>query len=135
MEIEVACIPDEGMALDEKISPSELDIDTQLIRFEGPIRAKAEVSRITNAVTVHLNLQARAQCTCSRCLIDYNSDLNKRIDLHYSVDKSTTVIDLNPEIREELILDYPIKPLCEENCLGLCKRCGKNLNEGECSCK
>lgn len=135
MKIEVNRIPDEGMVLEEEISPSVLDLDTQIIRFQGPIWAKAQVSRITNAVTVRVTLQAKALCTCSRCLDDFNADLNKRIDLNYALEKTTTVIDLDAEIREELILDYPIKPLCKENCPGLCRICGKNLNEGKCSCK
>jgi uncharacterized protein len=135
VKIEASRIPDEGMVLEEKISPRDLDLDTEIIRFEGPIWARAEVSRITNAVTVHLSLQAKAQCTCSRCLNDFDADLNKSIDLNYSVDRLTPTIDLNPEIREELILDYPIKPLCKANCLGLCLKCGKNLNEAKCNCK
>ena len=34
----------------------------------------------------------------------------------------------------EALLIWPLKVLCRENCKGLCSRCGKNLNEGPCSC-
>jgi uncharacterized protein len=54
--------------------------------------------------------------------------------LHYPLDSSTTFIDLNPDIREEVILDYPIKPLCSLLCKGLCLKCGNNKNEGGCNC-
>jgi len=43
-------------------------------------------------------------------------------------------IDLAPAVREQILLQIPSSPLCREECLGLCPRCGKNLNEGECGC-
>lgn len=43
-------------------------------------------------------------------------------------------IDLTPAVREQVLLQVPSSPLCREGCLGLCPRCGKNLNEGGCGC-
>lgn len=43
-------------------------------------------------------------------------------------------IDLAPALREQILLQVPASPLCREDCLGLCVRCGKDLNEGECGC-
>ena len=43
-------------------------------------------------------------------------------------------IDLTPAVREQILLQIPASPLCREDCLGLCVRCGKDLNEGECGC-
>jgi uncharacterized protein len=43
-------------------------------------------------------------------------------------------IDLTPAVREQILLQNPASPLCREDCLGLCVRCGKDLNEGECGC-
>ncbi len=59
---------------------------------------------------------------------------NKDIQLSYALDSSDVFIDLKPNIREEIILDYPIKPLCSLSCKGLCLKCGKNKNEGGCNC-
>ncbi len=44
-------------------------------------------------------------------------------------------IHLDEVISEQLVLAQPMKHLCSENCKGLCQRCGKNLNEGPCSCR
>ncbi|HEX6728068.1 MAG TPA: DUF177 domain-containing protein [Nitrospira sp.] len=49
---------------------------------------------------------------------------------HFSGDH----LDLAPMLREQLILASPMHPLCSEECLGLCARCGKDLNEGPCRC-
>jgi uncharacterized protein len=43
-------------------------------------------------------------------------------------------LELTPMLREQLILASPMHPLCSEECLGLCARCGKDLNEGPCRC-
>ena len=39
------------------------------------------------------------------------------------------LIDLEPLLRDEVVLDLPFQPLCRDNCLGLCLECGANLNE------
>ena len=135
MKIDVNFIPGEGMVVREDIKSSELELDTEVIKFSGPIRAEAQVSRITNAVTVHLKLEAKAHGICCRCLNDFDVLFSKTLDLNYPVENLSSTIDLNPDIREELILDYPIKPLCKVDCRGLCVKCGKNLNDAECDCK
>jgi uncharacterized protein len=43
-------------------------------------------------------------------------------------------LDLAPAIREQILLSLPTAPLCREDCKGLCPRCGKDLNDGECGC-
>jgi uncharacterized protein len=49
---------------------------------------------------------------------------------HYAGDH----LELAPMLREQLILATPMHPLCAEDCLGLCLRCGKDLNTGPCGC-
>ncbi|HJV09433.1 MAG TPA: DUF177 domain-containing protein, partial [Acidimicrobiales bacterium] len=43
-------------------------------------------------------------------------------------------VDLEPLVREALVLDLPLAPLCEEDCRGLCPTCGADLNLGDCDC-
>ena len=43
-------------------------------------------------------------------------------------------LELAPMLREHVILSVPMQPLCSDDCLGLCARCGKNLNEGPGQC-
>jgi uncharacterized protein len=134
VKIDVNQIPDEGLTLLEEVTPSELDLETEAIEFDSPIRLRAEVSKISNAVSVNLTWDALMHTNCSRCLNEFEIDFKKNIELNYPVDNSNPVIDLNTDIREEIILDYPLKPLCSPRCKGLCPKCGKNLNEGGCSC-
>ena len=44
-------------------------------------------------------------------------------------------IDINEVVLADLILNVPMKHLCNDGCKGLCAGCGKNLNQAECDCK
>ncbi|MFH1269486.1 MAG: DUF177 domain-containing protein [Candidatus Omnitrophota bacterium] len=134
MKIDINKIPLEGLTLEENLDPSSLDLETDIVTLLQPVNIKAAVSRITNAVTVNLNLNGMMRLSCSRCLDEFYVSLNKALTLNYQVDGCGPIIDLDQEIKEEIILDYPIKPLCSPGCKGLCPKCGKNLNEGGCSC-
>jgi len=135
VKIDINRIPLEGSTVEEKVSPSALDLETDTVKFSRAlIKIRAEVSRITNAVTVDLSLSGSILLNCSRCLKEFNVALKKIPRLNYQVNKSVPIIDLDQDIKEEIILDYPIKPLCNPDCKGLCPKCGKNMNEGGCSC-
>jgi uncharacterized protein len=43
-------------------------------------------------------------------------------------------IDLDPLVREQVLLALPMHAVCRDDCKGLCGTCGQNLNEGQCDC-
>ncbi|MBI2174769.1 MAG: DUF177 domain-containing protein [Candidatus Omnitrophica bacterium] len=45
----------------------------------------------------------------------------------------TDVVDITDDVRQEIILAYPMIPVCREDCKGLCISCGQNLNVAACS--
>ena len=116
-------------------NPSALDLQTTGILINEPVKVKAIVSKIENSLNLKINLQAKALGQCSRCLNDIVLPIAKDFRLNIAIDKSDTSIDISEDIRQEIILEYPDKPLCKETCLGLCVNCGRNLNEGQCKCK
>ena len=134
MKIDIRQIPPEGLSLREEINPKDLELNTETVSFELPIIVEAFVQRVTNAVVVRLNITGKMQEVCSRCLAGFDIEINKKLNLNFSLDKSERFIELDPDIREEIMVDYPMKPLCKSDCKGLCQKCGKNLNEGGCSC-
>ena len=134
MKILVNQVSSEGVFLEEDVDPAQLDLETELIKFDSPLKLKAHAVRITNALAVDLNIKAKLHAGCSRCLDQFDWEFNKDVRLNYPLDASITFVDLNPEIREEVILDYPVKPLCSLDCKGLCTKCGNNLNQGGCNC-
>jgi uncharacterized protein len=134
VRIDTRQIPDQGVMLSEEFDPKVLDLDTQIIKFLSPLKAKVVIHKIYGAVNVNLTLSALISISCGRCLQEVERDFNRQFDLNYAVDKADPIIELDPDIREEIILDYPIKPLCKVDCKGLCPKCGANLNQGGCHC-
>jgi len=63
-------------------------------------------------------------------VVDVESEEHNDDIYHYVGDQ----VELGPMLREQLILSAPMHPLCTEDCLGLCPRCGKDLNTGPCCC-
>ena len=67
--------------------------------------------------------------------IDFNLSEEEREDLEEDssfVDKDSLNVDAL--VRNELLVQWPIRVLCKDDCKGICSRCGANLNDGACSC-
>ena len=90
-----------------------------------------------------------AKIPCDRCLTETEVPIeiffSKEIDMKQSAEgriddlDETDFIDgynLDTEklVYGELLLNWPMKTLCRDDCKGICKKCGKNLNEGDCGC-
>lgn len=134
MKIKVSDIPKDGLALEEKQDAASLDLMRDDLKFVSPIALTAFVTRDKDEVFAHVEAHGRIEAICGRCLSVYNMDFNKEFDFNYDA-RGRTAIDLTDDIRQEIILEYPLKPLCKESCKGLCQVCGKNLNEENCTHK
>lgn len=91
---------------------------------------------------------------CSRCLKEFHLPLRADFEEEYlpvtevsgAEDESAAKelepgfyrgdeININELVREQMLLAVPMKPLCKPDCLGICPRCGRDLNDGICGCK
>ena len=86
---------------------------------------------------------------CDRCLkeVSVPIDISMSAEFDFSGSNEESVLDLNETnyidgyeldvdklVYEEILLGFPMKVLCKEDCKGICKVCGADLNEGECDC-
>jgi len=117
--------------------------------FEGTV----SLSRTDKSLIVTGRILLTVRRACSRCteLFDRTMDVQfKNVFTHDAVsgkDVELTredlelnffhgdMFDVGQVIVEQISLNLPVKPLCHDDCLGLCVRCGKNLNDGICGCK
>lgn len=134
MKIEIRKIPAKGLILEEELDAPALDLETDLVKLCSSVTVAAEIFKITNTVTVNLKIKTVLAMSCSRCLDEFTTGLAKNLQLSYAVEPLQQFIDLATDIREQIILDYSIKPLCRPDCRGLCPRCGQKINKGGCSC-
>ena len=129
--------------------------DIQIRGLEGPLEVQLTVSRDGERFVMKGRLSGKLCLVCDRCLETYAFSLSHDFRLSLVLPKrwesdadetelrsedltvgfiSTTKIDLDDIIREQIYLALPIKALCENTCAGLCSRCGVNLNRETCRC-
>lgn len=134
MKINITQIPSEGLLLKEILPADQIESELNEIKFKKPIEVEASVNKGINVITVDTVLKTETESICSRCLSSFTSEIGKKNRFNYEVSQQS-VVDITEDIRQELLLAFPIKNLCRPDCKGLCPKCGKNLNLGPCNCK
>ncbi len=123
-----------NLALSEEINPDDLDIDIGVMNFPEALALKVEAFKSDNDLTVQGHIEGPCAFTCSLCLEEFNNVFEKDFTLHYDI-KGLDSVNIDPDVRDEIIAEHPIRILCRPNCRGLCLFCGANLNEEKCNCK
>ena len=123
-----------SLILEEEVSPDDLDIDIGIMHFPDPLRLKVEAWKSGNDLTVDAHIEGERNFTCSLCLEEFNNLFEKDFTLHYDI-KGRDSVTIDQDVRDEIILEHPIRILCSPDCRGLCPFCGANLNNETCNCK
>ena len=119
------------------------------------VQGEVELLRTNRSILVSGRLRTTTREVCSRCLEEFDLPLTLDIEEEYFIKRDPTtgallsvpsesgtfaidennVLDLNEAVRQYVLLAEPMKPICSENCAGLCPQCGRNLNNQSCDCK
>ena len=133
--------------IDYLLTPQALDD----VEFVGDARVVGNVSGSNGYYQLLLTVCVDFRAVCARCLAPVERTLSfpvertvaeekslSAVQLEENVDEYAVVqngkLDLDEELREILTLEMPMRILCEENCPGLCPKCGKPLRDGSCGC-
>lgn len=76
----------------------------------------------------------QAVAPCDRCLKDVTVPVSVSIEEDVDVGEMGAELDTDELLYKEILMKWPMKVLCQEECKGICIVCGKDLNEGECGC-
>lgn len=129
--------------IDYFITPEELS-SINGYDFNSPVHVKGEIFNRTGIVYLNFSVDFSLKIVCDRCLKELDSDYH--FDFKHIVVSSANSdndeyivadgesIELNDIAVSDLLLQFPSKFLCDENCKGLCMVCGCDLNESECDC-
>ena len=131
MKVKISEIPEGGLTVSEKFNPAQMNLDTPQMRFTGAVLVTGHFERMVDTVQVEVEASAPMQEICGRCLAANDAVYAEGFHLDYSV-KDQTTLDITEDVRQEIMLSYPVKILCREECRGLCPQCGVNWNEGSC---
>ena len=123
-----------SVVLQEEIVPEDLDLDIGVMRFPENLELRVEAWKEKNDLTVQVHIEGVRSFTCSLCLEEFDNLFEKDFTLHYDI-KGLDSVTVDSDVRDELILEHPIRILCRTDCRGLCPFCGVNLNTDKCDCK
>jgi len=118
------------------------------------VQGEVRLTRTDRSILVKGTVHTEVEVTCSRCLSPFSCPLTLHIEEEYfpTVDVVTGalltvpdepgyftideqhILDLSEAMRQYALIAIPMKPLCREDCAGLCPQCGRNLNREQCDC-
>ncbi len=137
---------------------SKIDIDYMLspedlygVKFDSDARVSGCLTDNAGYMRLVLKAELSYSGECARCLAPvsgvFSLDFERTVapegmlseeQLEDNVDEyvvlKESVLDVDEQLREELVLSFPTKLLCSEDCEGLCPKCGKPRREGDCGC-
>jgi uncharacterized protein len=127
------------------------------LRCVQPVTGEVTFTNAGSTVVARGHFRTAVELECSRCLGSYTLEVESEIDEGLPlIDRGPesapdteeeelpedekeplfvdNIYDLEELLRQSILVSIPIKPLCSDQCKGLCPRCGRNLNEGPCGC-
>ena len=151
MQINVAQLLKEAIG---SVRNYELSEVVDIAGGSSTVEGEVKLTRTDRSILVEGVLHIGIEVTCSRCLTLFNYPLTLNIEEEYSPTTDVIsgaslplpeepgyftidehhILDLTEAIRQYALLATPMKPLCREDCAGLCPSCGHNLNQGPCGC-
>ena len=118
------------------------------------VQGEARLLRTQRSILASCRVSTEVELTCSRCLRPFHLPLTVKFEEEFlptidvisgaplpspeepdafTIDKHH-ILDLTEAVRQYALLATPMKPLCRQDCAGLCPTCGQNLNQGQCDC-
>jgi uncharacterized protein len=157
--IDLRSIPEAGKQITFRLDPDSWlqgNEEEDGVSLSSPLDTKLEIRKAGGRKFVAEGLiKGVLEVRCDRCLGNFNRDLeisfrsffalpneaaseteqeldDEDLNIEFRVGVEIDVFDV---IREQVLLDLPMKRLCTEECKGLCKKCGSDLNQGPCDCE
>lgn len=154
MWVNPAKIPPEGLDIEISKPPGDSLLETGDVKVCSPIELKGRLDKVEKDVIIRGNLKTGVEITCSRCLAPFHLPIAVRMEVEFRIREkdpdeeevelkeenievyyyTRNEIDLSDAVKDQVLLAIPMKPLCHEDCKGLCKQCGADLNDGPCDC-
>jgi len=144
-----------GTSLTYDIGEEDVQLDEDL-KVISPLVGYARLRRINQGLLADGWVDLTLEFECTRCLKHFEQQMRVPFEERFypTLDVVTGVslsppddgedafpidehhlVDLTEAIRQHVLLDIPMVTLCKEDCAGLCSQCGKELNEGPCTCQ
>lgn len=143
--------PKQTISVKGRREASEFSLDDESFHIKHPLDVDFQLQNDADVIVAEGSYRGTLTCLCGRCLNPYETDLESEFRARFF----TTAQELRREKKEEddpvyrelieegkidlgfvicqdILIQCPMRPLCKEDCKGLCPECGANLNEEDC---
>lgn len=110
----------------------------------GPISVSGRLYNLSGYMKITFSTSLPYRAACARCLKTVETVFHCDSEFIITPDDkdgedgyiryTDRMLDVDVPVYEEIVLNFPSRTLCREECRGLCPKCGKDLNEGDCDC-
>jgi uncharacterized protein len=150
--ISLDTVSDEPIGFDFVLPISVEALDREPLLSLSSVRVAGEVSRIEKEYALDARLAYEGELECSRCLAAYPFAVDEALSVvlcprgplkeEIALEKGDLdvsfyddpVVPIAPLVEERIQMLVPMKPLCREDCKGLCPQCGEDWNVKGCGC-
>jgi uncharacterized protein len=118
--------------------------------YKGSYTVWIELTKTDEQIHIKNKVETKYLAACDRCLEEFENETESEFELIFIfgtnkqkleddntkfIDQETEYIDITQDIRDYVILSFPMQHICKEDCKGLCPRCGKDKNKEKCTCE
>ena len=99
---------------------------------------EGKASSFSGQIEVYLNLDAVVDAKCARCLKPLQFPVRMNVEEvvgEEGVVLEGTILNVDNIVKNNIVVELPIRFLCKDECKGICSICGADLNIAECNCK
>jgi uncharacterized protein len=153
--LQIRDIPEGNSRQRFQLPGEQFHLDYEGIESAGDLTVWGDVSRLKDQLIFRGHFSLPVRLMCARCAEQFERTIETELifvlkflpdqaeeileegesEDFYFLPEGTLEFDYTDLIRERVILDVGLKPLCREECKGICPHCGTNLNIEECSCE
>lgn len=131
--------------------PTEIDLDSSQFSLESPVSVEFNLTHNDGTVEADGTFRGELTSICGRCLVPFNDPISGDVEALFLPSEEALIeakeeaddalyvgqiedqaVDLGSIVRQDVLVQCPMRPLCRDDCEGLCPECGTNLNEDDC---
>jgi uncharacterized protein len=140
---DLATLGSASARLERRVVPAPADLGSGLVRVEpgASLQLEVQLEDVSEGVLVTAEVTAPLVGECARCLDEFTSTVVVRFQELFASEADGAgddgyllngdMLNLEPALRDALVLELPLSPLCAEDCQGLCSVCGIRLATAE----
>jgi uncharacterized protein len=135
----------ENFDITEQLDDSNIEFCGEKLDIVSPVTVKGSAVNYEGKINVDVEITAQVERTCSRCLESFREEVQANSTYLFMKEAKDDTedyyiynnekVDITEMVIGDIAAKLAMKPLCKEDCKGLCSICGKNKNNIDCQCK